>query len=397
MKHIAIKRARKPERERRVLLGVVDLYLMTGRPIGSNTLRESGFQDLSSATIRNYFAHLEESGFLKQQHTSGGRIPTAKAYRYYAQEALDQPLLDDRTAQVLNGLHRDTKEVSAYLAEATELLSRQTECAVFLSAPRFDHDFVLDIRLLALDAHRCLCVIVTDFGSVLTEIIHTELKLTTFSIKRLESYLSWRLTGLDEPDNLEEEEEKIAQQLYNEAMVRFITRYSTFSSQEIYTAGFSRLLGHQEFSSPAALARGLALLESSDRMRAILSDCQKSGGMQFWIGEDLAPYLPSSQQCAVVAAPYSIHQSIVGAVGLFGPTRMPYRQLFGALQLFSELISGALSRSLYKFQIQYRHPEREMAPQLTDKRCEGLLIAQSTQQLLETKQDPSTLIELEHD
>jgi heat-inducible transcriptional repressor len=392
VKQIAIKRARKPERERRVLLGVVDLYLMIGRPIGSNTLRESGFQDLSSATIRNYFVHLEESGFLKQQHTSGGRVPTAKAYRYYAQEALEQPLLDDGAAELLYGLRRDTKEVSAYLGEATELLSRQTECAVFLAAPRFDHDFVLDIRLLALDANRCLCVIVTDFGSVLTEVIHTELRLTTFSIKRIESYLSWRLTGLDQPDNLEEEEEKIAQQLYNEAMVRFITRYSTFSSQEIYTAGFSRLLSHQEFASPAALARGLALLESNDRMRAILSDCQKSGGMEYWIDEDLAPYLPAARECAMIAAPYSIHQSIVGAVGIFGPTRMPYRQLFGTLQLFSKLIGEALSRSLYKFQIQYRHPERETAPQLTDKRCEGLLISQSPQH-----QGPQNLIELEQD
>lgn len=360
---------------------------MTGRPIGSNTLRESGFQDLSSATIRNYFAHLEASGFLKQQHTSGGRVPTTKAYRFYAEEAYEAPHLDEAATEPLRALARDTKEVSAFLAEATEQLSRVTGCAVFLSAPRFDHDFVLDIRLLPLDSHRCLCAIVTDFGSVLTEVIHTEIKLTTFVVKRLESFLSWKLTGLDQPENLEEEEEQTAHRLYNEAMLRFITRYSTFSSQEVYTAGFSRLLSHQEFSTPAALGRGLALLESNDRMRAILSDCQKEGSVQYWIGEDLIPYLPSPQQCAVIASPYSIHQSIVGAVGLFGPTRMPYRQLFGAIRLFSQLIGESLSRSLYKFQIQYRQPERDVTPQLTDRRYEGLVIPH--------KQPPSHLIDLE--
>src|SRR5690349_18344642 len=88
LKSFTQKRPAKDQRERLVLLGLVDLHLSSGKPIGSNTLRENGFENLSSATIRNYFMKLEEDGFLKQQHSSGGRIPTEKGFRLYAQECL---------------------------------------------------------------------------------------------------------------------------------------------------------------------------------------------------------------------------------------------------------------------------------------------------------------------
>lgn len=357
MKPIPLKRVQKRERERRVLLGTIDLYLATGRPVGSNTLRESGFENLSSATIRNYFAYLEEEGYLKQQHTSGGRIPTDKGYRLYAAEHEQACEIAEHHRTALTALERETKEVTAYLTEVGELVSQLTECATFISAPRFDHDFVLDIKLLALDPHRCLCAMVTDFGSIVTEIIATDVKLTTFSIHRLESYLSWRLSGLDKPENLTEEEELLAKHLYNEAMVRFITRYSSFRCEEVYRSGFSRLLAHPEFNSPNALANGLSLFEDRAAVRTLLSECQRSGELRYWIGDDLAPVAPLATHGAVVAIPYAIHRTTVGAIGLYGPLRLPYREQFALLRAVADRVSESLSKSLYKFQIQYRQPE----------------------------------------
>ena len=89
-KPIPIKRMGKQERERKVLLGLVEYYIQTGKPVGSNTLKEAGFEDLSSATIRNYFANLEEEGYLVQSHSSGGRIPTDLSYRTYAEHVINQ-------------------------------------------------------------------------------------------------------------------------------------------------------------------------------------------------------------------------------------------------------------------------------------------------------------------
>src|SRR5947207_2890936 len=146
LKPVTLKRVKKSERERYVLLGLVELYLKTGQPIGSNTLKDAGFHDLSSATIRNYFANLEEAGYLKQQHISGGRVPTPLAYKLYADENLGKGIVNEKEEKQLKELRQETREIAAYLQQAAERLSQLTGYAVFLSAPRFDHDFILDIK-----------------------------------------------------------------------------------------------------------------------------------------------------------------------------------------------------------------------------------------------------------
>jgi heat-inducible transcriptional repressor len=357
VKGIPLRRAKKEDRERRVLLALVDLYLETGRPVGSNTLRETGLDDLSSATIRNYFAKLEEGGFLLQPHTSGGRVPTDAAYEVYAQSVLEEGALGEEVVRRLRDLGEPTKEVALYLHRVCELVSELSGCAVFLSAPRFDQDFVLEMRVMPLDESRCLCVMLTDFGSVLTEILPLERGLTAFGAKRIEGYFGWRLTGQEQTDHLSEEEEAVAQKLYNELMVRYITRYSAFTDQDLTRSGFSRLLDYPEFHSPAVLARGLALFESPTRMRKLLRECERQGDVSYWIGKGLDPFVAEAGDCAVVGVPYNIGHASVGAIALLGPTRLKYRSLFALLRVVSERVSNALEKSLYKFKIEYRQPE----------------------------------------
>jgi heat-inducible transcriptional repressor len=130
-----IKKSAKTDRERQVLLGLVEHYIQTGKPVGSNTLKEVGFDNLSSATIRNYFAHLEEEGYLIQQHTSGGRIPTSKAFKLYASQYISSSFNHLKTQTFLD--KEDTRAVSSFLQEAAEELASLSNTAVFLSAPRF--------------------------------------------------------------------------------------------------------------------------------------------------------------------------------------------------------------------------------------------------------------------
>lgn len=120
-------KSKRREKEREVLFGLIELYLKEGRPVGSNTLKESGFDHLSSATIRNYCAELEEDGLLIQHHTSGGRIPTDKAYRLYAEAMESTPLLNRDDDLFLSSLLlQETKEIPSYLQEVTEALSEIT-------------------------------------------------------------------------------------------------------------------------------------------------------------------------------------------------------------------------------------------------------------------------------
>lgn len=377
----------KQVREKQVLFGLVTHFLATGKPVGSETLKETGFASLSAATIRNYFATLEEEGYLEQLHTSGGRIPTAKALRFYANEVVheESPLLL-KNQEALTALRKsETKELALYLQQSAETLSQLSGLAVFLSAPRFDHDFVTDLKVVPIDTQRLLCILITDFGVIQTELMHTDKKLSHFALKRIERYFHWRLTGQDKPEEIEPEEESLAKHLYNEAMVRYIVGYSNFLNEEICRTGFSKLLHFPEFQDAATLASSLGLFENAQGMRMLLRDCTKHGTLRFWIGEDLQPFSTTKVPCSAVAAvPYQIGKQIVGAVGVLGPMRIPYKEIFGILRAFSESISAALTQSLYKFKIHYRQPQPEAAYLQKE---EHRLIGQSRLMLLEDQRE----------
>ena len=351
------KGSKKEGRALEVLIGLIELYLETGKPIGSNTLKEHGFQSLSSATIRNYFAELEEKGLLRQPHASGGRIPTNDAFRFYASEVLPSPKRLPEVEEEVRKLELgESRNLMRYLQKSAETLSELTGYAVFLSSVRFDHDFILDIKLVGIDHERILCVMVTDFGQILTEVLPITQKLSAFSLKRIEAHIQWRVKGGEEPENLTEDEGLLAKQFYNEMMVRYLVRYSNFSDEDIYRTGFSSLLTYPEFNDPVALATGLSLFENPAHMRLLLSDCVRARELRYWVGHDLAPYASAAQGCSVIAVPYQVGQTTVGAIGLLGPCRMPYRTLFGTLQLFSERLSQSLTKSLSKFKISFRQP-----------------------------------------
>lgn len=382
MKTLPIKRSGKQERERAVLLSLVEHYIKTGKPVGSNTLKEVGFADLSSATIRNYFAHLEDEGYLSQPHISGGRLPTHAAYRLYADEYVNSAPSDREASPFKKIRSHESREIATFLHESVETLSQLTGCAAFLSAPRFDHDFIVDIKLVQIDAARCLCVIVTDFGLIQTEVIPLPKKFSAFAIKRLEAYFHWRITGLNAPENLGAEETAFAQGIYNELMVRYIVGYSNFIDEDIYRTGFSNLLKYPDFQDTAHLASSLSLFENAHHMRVLLRGCVATDQLKFWIGDDLVPYSSAPPNCAVLTIPYHINHSPVGAVGLLGPTRIPYRTLFQTLRHFSESVSEALTRNIYKFKISFRQPETGH-PYLQKE--ERLLIEQASPMLLEDR------------
>lgn len=378
------KVSKKESRAHQVLIGMVELYIESGKPIGSNTLREQGFEHLSSATIRNYFAELEEQGFLTQAHSSGGRIPTQAAFRLYAQQSLSSPQLKPEIEEQFQDLaEMESRNVTSYLQQAVEKLSQKTGYAVFLSSVRFDHDFILEVKLLSIDASRLLCVILTDFGQILTEILPSDQKLSSFTIKRLESYLQWRIKGGPKHHSLSPEEEKLAQSLYNEIIIRYLVRYSNFSDEDVFRTGFSNLLAYPEFNDPIALASGLSLFENASQMRLLLNDCSRLGDLCFWIGSDLASYSSSAQGCTILAIPYYVGHAIAGAIGILGPCRMPYKTLFGTLKFFSESLSKSLTKTLYKYKLSFRQP-RSGSPYVQPE--ERAILDKTSPKLLEIKE-----------
>lgn len=229
------------------------------------------------------------------------------------------------------------------------MISEASRCAVFLSAPRFDQDFVLDIKLVGVDSHRCLCVLITDFGQVHTELLYADKKMSSFTLKRLENFFRWKLTGLDQPD-LSPEEEALATRFYSEVMMRHLVGSTHFTLEDIYKTGFSKLLTYTDFNDATALADGLGLFENQEALRTLLRECAKAGNLSCWIGGPL-------HACSALAIPYRINQSIAGSIAVLGPNRIPYRKLFGILETAAEALSDSLTKSLYKFKITFRQPE----------------------------------------
>lgn len=345
-----------------VLHGLVELYLKTGKPIGSQTLQETGFESFSSATIRNYFAKLEEGGYLRQFHTSGGRIPTERAIRAYLDTLT--PSLDETQAEALEGaLKKETRQIGTLLSHALETLSELSGCAAFASSPRFDQDFIRDVKLLKLDEEKILAVVMTDFGLIRTEVLYLEKEADPLFLRSTEEYFQWRMNRGERPLFRNEAEAKAAQRVYNEVMVRHVVGYANFSAEEILRTGFSKLLLYPDLGDATSLAKGLALLEDENGMRELLRTAAQSGQTLCKVGDELCPTISAGSNVSLIVVPYRIHQTTAGAVALLGPTRLPYKTLLPLVERFSELLSQSLTDNLYKYKIAFRQAETQLLDQ----------------------------------
>ncbi len=353
-----LKKDSKKEREHKVLLGLVELYIRTGEPVGSNTLRNNGFQSLSSATLRNYFATLEKAGFLIQQHTSGGRVPTDKAFKEYAASCIHHPIpCDDTITNEIDELAMEkSKEVSTLLHSATDLLGQVTKCAAFSSSPRFDHDFVRKVTFVTVDSSRYLCVIVTDFGLIQTHILYTDKELSPSTLSKFDEYFHLRLSQSGKPGNISQEELRLAQRFYNEVMVRYMIHYSNFSHADIYQSGLSHLLSYPEFDNAKSLANSLSLFENTHALRTFVMESIHTNSICYHIGSDLNEILRPDTGCSVITIPYRINKTPAGVLGILGPMRLPYRHLFSQITTAANHVSTVLTNSLCKNKITFRQP-----------------------------------------
>jgi heat-inducible transcriptional repressor len=350
------KRFTKEDKEKSILFGLIEQYIKLNAPIGSNSLRESGFEHMSSATIRNYFAELEKKDLITQQHASGGRIPTAKAFKLYAQFCLETYQIDKKDEKVLQKeLNQKDKKITDYLNNSLEFLSDFINLSVFQSSPRFDQDFVNDIKLLALDKNKLLCVIVTDFGLIKTEILYSSQEIDNNLINTIENFFLWRMNKKSKPYIEDQSTYKLAQHLYNEIMVRYIVGYANYSKEDIHKTGLSKLLSYPEFKDPMVLAEGLSIFENVDQMHMIMQETTKLNSMTYFIAEDFEKFGFKIENTSLICIPYYIANIAVGTIGILCPLRIPYKRIFPILKMYSQCLSKNLTDAIYKYKITFRN------------------------------------------
>lgn len=363
---------RRELKAQQVLFALLEHYLREGKPVGSQTLKEAEFAHLSSATIRNYFAYLEQEGLLKQVHSSGGRLPTDLAWRLYidahpielpsleeqAQLNKDFTLLFDEETLGSGQLESGQQTLISKLEHLTQKLSDTLQAAAFIFPPTFEHDHPRQVKLCALEKGRLVALVVTQLGLIYHTSFDLELGFeTSEEFAPLERYLQCKMIDPQASDLehrfLPPPLRPLAQRLYHELMLRHMVSMGRRERPSILTAGLSQLLTQSERSSARELLPVMSFFEHPRCRSALLDACQRGPrAPQVWIGEETQKLLMQARACALFAMPLHIGPRCVGAIGVVSVKRVPYLHILKLLDYIGRQMSSSLTRSYFQHRIE---------------------------------------------
>jgi heat-inducible transcriptional repressor len=350
---MASDRTRDPldERAQTLLRILVDKYIRDGQPVGSRTLsRESGL-DLSPATIRNIVADLEELGFVSSPHTSAGRIPTNKGYRFFVDTLIKlTPPQGDELKRFSQSLDAATGDPQALALSVSNLLSAVTSLAGIVTVPRRAQTAVRQIEFLPLSGHRVLAILVVNDREVQNKILNVRRDFGADELKRASNYLNELFGGrsLAQVRELLLAELKKTRATMNALMVEAIELAQKVfpeaePERELVVAGETNLMGADQVGSVETLK---GLFEAFGRQRDILHLLDQSmtaDGVQIFIGHESGYQLLDSY--SIVAAPYVSEDDTMGVLGVIGPTRMAYERVIPIVDITAKLLARALKSS----------------------------------------------------
>ena len=333
------------DRAQLLLKMLIERYIADGQPVGSRALSRYSGLDLSPASIRNVMADLEESGFIASPHTSAGRIPTTRGYRFFVDTLLTlKPLDTVEISHLEEQLHPDNTQ--KLVASASQMLSDLTHFAGVVVTPRRSAGF-RHIEFLKLSEKRILIILVTPEGDVQNRIIFTERSYTPGELTEVGNILNQKYAGL----TFEEIKKRVAGELreLHEDMTRLMTaaldagsQAASESAEEVVISGESNLLDVQELSSNmASLRRLFDIFERRATLLQLLDISSHAHGVQIFIGGESG--LSPLDECSVITAPYEADGRVVGTLGVIGPTRMAYERVIPIVDITAKLLSSALA------------------------------------------------------
>jgi heat-inducible transcriptional repressor len=334
------------ERAQLLLKILVERYIAEGQPVGSRALSKFSGMDLSPASIRNIMADLEDMGFIASPHTSAGRVPTARGYRFFVDTLLTvKPLGSVEINQIEGQLHPDNTQ--KLVTSASQMLAELTRFAGVVVSPRRSAGF-RHIEFLRLSDKRLLLIIVTPEGDVQNRIIVTEKSYSPAELVEAANILNQNYAGL----TFVEIRSRIHQELrqLREDMTQLMNLALDSGSQaeneaesEVVISGETRLLDVDDLSSNMARLRKLfELFERKTGLIQLLDISNRAHGVQIFIGGESG--LQPLDECSVVTAPYEVDGKVVGTVGVIGPTRMAYERVIPIVDITAKLLTGALTQ-----------------------------------------------------
>ena len=333
------------ERAQTLLKALVERYIADGQPVGSRALSRVSGLDLSPASIRNVMADLEEMGFIASPHTSAGRIPTPRGYRFFVDTLLTIKPLDNVEIHQLEGqLHTESRQ--RIVASTSQLLSDLTRFAGVVMTPRRAAMF-RQIEFVSLSDKRILIIIVSPEGDVQNRIFTLDRSYTPAELVEAANLLNQNYAGCSFEeiqrrihDELKELRENMSQLMA--AALEVGSQAMQAASDEVVISGERNLLQVHDLSGNMASLRKLFdLFEQKTSLLQLLDVSSRAHGVQIFIGGESG--LVPLDECSIVTAPYSVDGQVVGTLGVIGPTRMAYERVIPIVDITAKLLSSALS------------------------------------------------------
>lgn len=337
------------ERKQRILEALILDYIATGDPVGSRTIARKYNLGVSSATIRNEMADLEELGLIEQPHTSAGRVPSQSGYRYYVDCLMElQPLADTLKKFIQDTLADRIKETEALIQLTSKLLSQLTNYTAIVLAPNYGKNFLRHIQILPLEGNKVVMVIVLDNGHVEHRTLDFPYPLAEKDYQKLSYLLNAHMRGL----SLEQWKAGIIQDICNELdyQKRFLNEVvesiesimSVEYESKVYLGGTLNILNQPEFRDVEKVKQILELLEEERILKEVLS-FERDLGISVKIGTE-NPY-ESMKNCSLITATYEVDGKTIGTLGVLGPTRMEYSKSVSIVEFFTAVLADALKKT----------------------------------------------------
>ena len=338
------------ERKTKILEAIISNYLETGEPVGSRTISKYTDLNLSSATIRNEMSDLEEMGYILQPHTSAGRIPSDKGYRFYVDRIMDDKEREVSEIKELMIERQDKMEL--LLKQVVKVLATNTNYAAMVSAPSYHRNKVKFLQLSQVDEKQLVAVVVVEGNIVKNKIIDVSEVLDNETLLKLNMLLNTNLNGLSlEEINLGmitklKEQAGIHSNIVSEVLDAVAEAIKVEDDLEIYTSGATNIFRYPELSDSERASELINTFEEKKPLTELVQETladENNTGIQVYIGNETP--VQAMKDCSVITATYELEEGMQGTIGIIGPKRMDYENVMDNLKILRSQLDGILNKS----------------------------------------------------
>ncbi len=325
------------ERKTKILQAVIRNYLETGEPVGSRTISKYTDLNLSSATIRNEMADLEEMGYILQPHTSAGRIPSDKGYRFYVDAMMAEK--EKEVVEMKEMLLERQDKMEALLRQVAKVVAQNTQYATMISTPQTHSNKVKFIQLSRVDAGQILAVIVVEGNVIKNNILSVTEELSDETLLKLNILLNTHLNGLSIGEislgmiAAMKQQAGIHSDIVSEVIDAVAEAIKAEEDLEIYTSGTNNIFKYPELSEHSKASELINTFEEKQLLGSLMQGAledEGETGIQVYIGDETP--VQSMKDCSVITATYELSEGMKGTIGIIGPKRMDYDKVVNTLR-----------------------------------------------------------------